>query len=126
MFSDKDIHRASSNRDKLNQEQQNAAKVTSSWESEGWRVDSDRKGKQWRIQKKKRRRRTKWSKSTEERIYIAVKEEKRYRKENIGSREGKAVAVDVFLLKSKKNNAELTEILFLSPYQAAGFQVCIS
>lgn len=126
MFSDKEIHRASSNRDKLNQEQQNAAKVTSSWESEGWRVDSDRKGKQWRIQKKKRRRRTKWSKSTEERIYIAVKEEKRYRKENIGSREGKAVAVDVFLLKSKKNNAELTEILFLSPYQAAGFQVCIS
>lgn len=125
MFSDKEIHRASSNRDKLNQEQQNAAKVTSSWESEGWRVDSDRKGKQWRIQKKKKRR-TKWSKSTEERIYIAVKEEKRYRKENIGSREGKAVAVDVFLLKSKKNNAELTEILFLSPYQAAGFQVCIS
>ena len=76
--------------------------------------------------KKKKIRRTKWSKSTEERIYIAVKEEKRYRKENIGSREGKAVAVDVFLLKSKKNNAELTEILFLSPYQAAGFQVCIS
>lgn len=45
---------------------------------------------------------------------------------NFWSREGKAVAVDVFLLESKKNNAELTEIPFLSPRQAAVSQDCIS
>lgn len=102
MFSDKEIHRASSNRDKLNQEQQNAAKVTSSWESEGWRVDSDRKGKQWRIQKKKEEEEPNGAKALKNVFTLLLKRRRDTGRKTLAQEKGRQWQLMYFCLRVRK------------------------